>query len=370
MSTHAIFRVPEPYNEPVRCYAPGSPEREELQRRLRELESQQLDIPLVIGGEEVRTGDTFEAVDAAPPLARARDRAQGRHAEVERAIAAAGDAWHDWSRTPWEERAAVFLRAAELLAGPWRSTLNAATMLGQSKTAHQAEIDAACELIDFWRFNVKYMTRIYEEQPLVLGRRLEPARVPAARGLRLRGDAVQLHRDRREPADVRRADGQHRRLEARVDGGVLGVLPDEALRGGRHAAGRDQPRLRLRRRGRRSGAREPRPRRHPLHRLDRRLQRHVEQRRGEPRALPQLPAHRRRDGRQGLHRRARLRRRRLARDGDRARLVRVPGPEVLGGVAASSRRRTSGRSCASGSSRRSARCGWATSPTSRTSWAP
>ena len=166
MSTHAIFRAPEPYNEPVKSYAPGSPEREELQRRLRELESQQLDIPLVIGGEEVRTGATFEAV---MPHRRAHVLAtvhKGGVTEVESAVAAAAAAWKDWSRTSWEERAAVILRASELLAGPWRSTLNAATMLGQSKTAHQAEIDAACELIDFWRFNVKYMTRIYEEQPV------------------------------------------------------------------------------------------------------------------------------------------------------------------------------------------------------------
>ncbi len=165
MSTHAIFRAPEPYNEPVKSYAPGSAERAELQQRLRELESQQLDIPLVIGGEEVRTGDTFDAV---MPHRRAHVLAKvhkGGATEVERAVAAAGAAWQDWSRWPWEERAAVILRASELLAGPWRSTLNAATMLGQSKTAHQAEIDAACELIDFWRFNVKYMTRIYEEQP-------------------------------------------------------------------------------------------------------------------------------------------------------------------------------------------------------------
>jgi len=165
MSTHAIFRAPEPYNEPVRSYAPGTPERDELRARLRELESQHLDIPLVIGGEEVRTGDTFDAVE---PHNRSHVLAtvhKGGAPEVERAIGAARDAWHDWSRTPWEERAAVILRASELLAGPWRSTLNAATMLGQSKTAHQAEIDAACELIDFWRFNVEYMTRIYAEQP-------------------------------------------------------------------------------------------------------------------------------------------------------------------------------------------------------------
>jgi 1-pyrroline-5-carboxylate dehydrogenase len=166
MSVHGIFRVPEPYNEPVRSYAPGAPEREELLRRIHELESQQLDIPLVIGGEDVRTGETFDAVE---PHNRSHVLAtvhKGSAAEVERAITAAADAWHDWSRTPWEERAAVLLRAAELLAGPWRQTLNAATMLGQSKTAHQAEIDSACELIDFWRFNVKYMTRIYEEQPI------------------------------------------------------------------------------------------------------------------------------------------------------------------------------------------------------------
>ena len=169
----------------------------------------------MIGGEEVRTGETFEAV---MPHRRSHVLAtvhKGGKTEVERAIAAAGDAWHDWSRTPWEERAAVLLRASELLAGPWRSTLNAATMLGQSKTAHQAEIDAACELIDFWRFNVQYMTRIYERAAALLAGRLEPARVSAARGVRLRGDAVQLHGDRRQPADVRRADGEHGRSGSR-----------------------------------------------------------------------------------------------------------------------------------------------------------
>jgi len=166
MSTHAIFHVPEPYNEPVRSYAPGTPEREELRTRLREMESQRLDIPLVIGGDEVRTGDTFEAVE---PHKREHVLAtvhKGGAPEVERAVTAAAEAWHDWSRTPWEDRAAIFLRAAELLAGPWRATLNAATMLGQSKTAHQAEIDSACEVIDFWRFNVQFMTRVYEQQPV------------------------------------------------------------------------------------------------------------------------------------------------------------------------------------------------------------
>jgi len=166
VSDHGIFRVPEPRNEPVLGYEPGSPEREELRRRLDELSSERLAIPLVIGGEDVQTGDTYEAVMPHKRSHVLADVQKGGSAEVDRAIAAAADAWEDWSRTPWEDRAAVFLRAAELLAGPWRQTLNAATMLGQSKTAHQAEIDAACELIDFWRFNVQYMTRIYEEQPI------------------------------------------------------------------------------------------------------------------------------------------------------------------------------------------------------------
>ena len=121
----------------------------------------------MIGGEEVRTGETFESVmphDKDHVLA---DGAQGRRAATSsRRSRPPADAWEDWHRTPWEDRAAVFLRAAELLAGPWRSTLNAATMLGQSKTAHQAEIDAACELTDFFRFNVQFMLRIYEEQPI------------------------------------------------------------------------------------------------------------------------------------------------------------------------------------------------------------
>jgi 1-pyrroline-5-carboxylate dehydrogenase len=166
VSTHGIFRVPEPHNEPVLGYEPGSPERDELRRRLDELSSERLSIPLVIGGQDVETGDTFEAVMPHKRSHVLADVQKGGAAEVDRAIAAAADAWEDWSRTPWEDRAAVFLRAAELLAGPWRQTLNAATMLGQSKTAHQAEIDSACEVIDFWRFNVQYMTRIYEEQPI------------------------------------------------------------------------------------------------------------------------------------------------------------------------------------------------------------
>jgi 1-pyrroline-5-carboxylate dehydrogenase len=166
VSAPGIFRPPKPKNEPVRDYAPGSPERAELKQRLADMERERLEIPLVIGGEDVTTGDLAEAVMPHRKDHVLADVHQGGPPEVERAIKAAAEAWEDWSRLPWEERAAVFLRAAELLAGPWRATLNAATMLGQSKTAHQAEIDAACELIDFYRFNVEFMTRIYEEQPI------------------------------------------------------------------------------------------------------------------------------------------------------------------------------------------------------------
>ncbi len=166
MGTHGIFRVPPAHNEPVRGFAPGSPERASLTARLEQMAGERIEVPLVIGGKDVSTGKTRPAVmphDREHVLA---DVHQGGADEVRAAIDAGAKAWKDWSRWPWEERASVFLRAAELLAGPWRDTLDAATMLGQSKTAHQAEIDAACELVDFLRFNVEYMTRIYSEQPL------------------------------------------------------------------------------------------------------------------------------------------------------------------------------------------------------------
>ncbi len=165
MDAPGTFRPPRPANEPTRSYAPGSAERASLQARLAEMAADRMELPLVIGGRDVsngrtmpvvmphRTGHVLGSVHWAGPE------------EMERAIEAATGAWPDWSRLPWTERAAVFLRAADLLAGPWRDTLNAATMLGQSKTAHQAEIDAVCELCDFLRFNVAYAARIYEEQP-------------------------------------------------------------------------------------------------------------------------------------------------------------------------------------------------------------
>ena len=166
MTAPGHFRLPPAVNEPVKVYAPGSPERAELQSRLEQMDGERIRIPLVIGGKDVHTDETFEAV---VPHRRGHvlaDVSRGGAEHVQQAIAAAREAHREWSQLPWEQRAAVFLRAAELLAGPWRATINAATMLNQSKTVHQAEIDAACELIDFWRFNPGFMTRIYEEQPL------------------------------------------------------------------------------------------------------------------------------------------------------------------------------------------------------------
>jgi 1-pyrroline-5-carboxylate dehydrogenase len=165
MSAHGIFTPPEHENEPVRSYAPGTPERTSLQLRLKEMESERISIPMIIGGKDVHSGETFEAVEPHRTRHVLADVAKGGAEHVEQAIEAATAAHAEWSRMPWHERAAIFLRAAELLSGPWRTTLNAATMLNQSKTAHQAEIDAVCEMIDFWRYNVDFLVRIYSEQP-------------------------------------------------------------------------------------------------------------------------------------------------------------------------------------------------------------
>jgi 1-pyrroline-5-carboxylate dehydrogenase len=154
-----------PRNEEPLAYSIGSPERRDLSASLAVLSGQRTEMPLVIAGRSVRTGRLEPAV---MPHAHAHvlgDAHCAGPSEITAAIGAANRAATDWSRTPWIERAAIFLKAAELLAGPWRARLNAATMLGQSKTAHQAEIDSAAELIDFWRFNVHFMRQIYEEQP-------------------------------------------------------------------------------------------------------------------------------------------------------------------------------------------------------------
>lgn len=162
----AVSKVPAPVNEPVHEYAPGSAERARLISALADLGGGAIDLPHVIGGEH-RMGDG-ERVDVVQPhrhSARLGTLTNAGHTEARAAIAAAQNAKPDWAGLPFEERAAVFLRAADLLAGPWREKIAAATMLGQSKTAYQAEIDAPCELVDFWRFNVAFAGEILAQQP-------------------------------------------------------------------------------------------------------------------------------------------------------------------------------------------------------------
>jgi 1-pyrroline-5-carboxylate dehydrogenase len=159
-------RVPAPVNEPVRSYAPGTPERASLKARLAAMAGEHVEIPVIIGGREYRTGDTAEAV---MPHSYRHVLATWHKATpelVQEAVASSLRAREDWANWGWEDRAAVFLRAAELLSTTWRDTLNAATMLNQSKTAFQSEIDAACELADFFRFNCAYAQEIYDEQPM------------------------------------------------------------------------------------------------------------------------------------------------------------------------------------------------------------
>jgi 1-pyrroline-5-carboxylate dehydrogenase len=164
----AVTQVPMPVNEPVLSYAPGSPERAEVEQRLAELVAERHELTCTIGGDQKLGGG--EEIDVVQPHARTHVLGTMRNAtqgDARAAIDAAREAAPGWRTLSYDDRAAVFLKAAELLAGPWRQTLNASTMLGQSKTVAQAEIDSACELIDFWRFNVFFGHEILEDQPLV-----------------------------------------------------------------------------------------------------------------------------------------------------------------------------------------------------------
>ena len=162
---NGIIKVPVPSTEPVLGYAPGSPEKASLKAQLKKMLSEEIEIPLIIGGKEVKTGQMADC-----RIPHDHGHLLGRYhkagpKEIDKAVEAAKTAWKDWSEMDWVSRSSVFLRAAELLATKYRDIVNAATMLGQSKTAHQAEIDAACELIDFYRFNPYYMSQIYAQQP-------------------------------------------------------------------------------------------------------------------------------------------------------------------------------------------------------------
>ena len=163
--SNGFYKVPKAVNEPVRDYAPGSKQREDLLAMYKKMYNEKVDIPLYIGAEEIRTGKTG---DINPPHDKNHSLGQFHQAEqehIEKTVKVALETQKKWATTPWEERAAIFLRAADLLAGPYRDRMNAATMLAQSKNVFQAEIDAACELIDFFRFNIQFMTEIYQNQP-------------------------------------------------------------------------------------------------------------------------------------------------------------------------------------------------------------
>ncbi len=208
---------PPPTNERSSQYAPGSPERAELKARLASMANERVEIPLIIGGKEIRTGKTQQSVMPFKHKHVLADYHMAEPKHVQMAVKAALAARREWSSWAFEDRAAVLLKAAELLATSQRATLNAATMLGQAKAVFQAEIDAACELTDFWRYQRQLRAGALSGAAEEHHRRLESAGVPAARGLRLRGVALQLHRDRRQPVDGAGADGRRVDLEAGVE---------------------------------------------------------------------------------------------------------------------------------------------------------
>ncbi|TYP93301.1 delta-1-pyrroline-5-carboxylate dehydrogenase [Fodinibius salinus] len=162
---NAFFELREPENEPVYSYAPGTPEREKLKEEIEHLKAQQIEIPAIIGGQEVKTGNTTDLVTPHDHSHKLGETHLCGKKEVEMAIDAAMEAREEWAKMDWQDRVAIFKKAAALLSGSWRYKINASTMLAQSKTAHQSEIDAVAELADFFRFNAYYLTQIYQDQP-------------------------------------------------------------------------------------------------------------------------------------------------------------------------------------------------------------
>src|SRR5215471_2298982 len=293
----AVTSVPVPANEPVKTYAPGSAERAALETKIKELAGESIDLTMTVGGaQRMGRGDSVNVVQPHNHAHVLGRLGEATYEDVDDAIEAASQAAPGWRDLSFDDRAAIFLRAAELLAGPWRQVINASTMLGQSKSVHQAEIDAACELIDFWRFNVHFARRLLAEQPTS-------------------------------------APGSWNRLEYRpLEGFVLAITPFNftsiaanlptapALLGNvvvwkpsptqqlsahylmrlRAAAGRHQHGDRRRVRGVGGGAAASGAGGYPLHRLNRDVPASVEGGGAEHQSLSRLPAGRRRDRRQGL----------------------------------------------------------------------
>lgn len=188
-----VYKLPNITNEPIKSYAPGSPERADLKAKIEEIKNKVVDLPMIIDGKEVRTQ---KLADIRPPHDHQHllgHYHQGDASHVQMAIEAAMKAKPAWEKMNWESRAAIFLKAAELIAGPYRQVLNAVTMLGQSKNAFQAEIDCVCELADFYRFNVKNMYELYHMQPNSSPGISGPDRMASAGRICFCTDSVQLH---------------------------------------------------------------------------------------------------------------------------------------------------------------------------------
>ena len=329
----AVSNVPPPLNEPVRAYAPGSAERAAVEAKIKELAASPVELTMAVGGQQrMGGGDRIAVVEPHNHAHVLGHLGNATDADVSAAIEAAAAAAPAWRARSFDDRAGVFLKAAELLAGPWRATINAATMLGQSKSVYQAEIDAACELIDFWRYNAHFARRLLAEQPSsVTGewdrmeyRPLEgfvlaitpfnftsiAANLPTAPALL--GNTVLW---KPSPTQQFSAHFTMRLLEAAgLPPGVINLVTGDGQAVSRVALA------------------APGPGRHPLHRVHGHVPAPVAHRGGEHRPVPRLPAAGRRDRRQGLRDRASVGRPGRAHRGADPGRVRVPGPEVLGRI--------------------------------------
>ena len=326
----AVTRTPMPVNEPVRQYQPGSHERAALESKIKELAGQRTELTMTIGGQQqMAAGDPIEVVQPHNRRHVLGQLGNATNVEVAAAIYQAKQAAAAWRALSFDDRAAIFLKAAELLAGPWRATVNAATMLGQSKSPYQAEIDAACELIDFWRYNVYFARRMLSEQPdngpgvwnrmdyrplegFVLA--ITPFNFTSIAGNLPTAPALLGNVVVWKPSPTQQLAAHYlmRLLEAAgLPPGVINLVTGDGQAVSQVAL--THPDL--------AGI--------ALHRLDRDLPAPMADRRGEHRAVPQLPPAGRRDRRQGLRDRAPQRRPQQPGRHRDPRRVRVPGPEVL-----------------------------------------